>query len=58
MLTAIQRVRTDSANFYVSGLFTDGTGARRSFLGKASYSNGAMARYYVYAAGGTYNSDT
>jgi hypothetical protein len=38
-------------------MITDSTATRRVFLGKVAVSNGAMARYYVYQPGGTYNTD-
>lgn len=58
-LFALQRARTDSANFYLSGLFVDTTNSniRRAFLGKVAYSNGEMRRLYFYIPGGSYNSD-
>lgn len=54
---ALQRIRADPTNFYASGLITDSTSTRRVFLGKVSATNGAMARYYVYIPGTTYNTD-
>ncbi len=54
---ALQRIRTDISNIFVSGMITDSTSTRRVFLGKVSLTNGAMARYYVYTPGGTYNTD-
>ena len=38
-------------------MITDSTATRRVFLGKLAVSNGAMARYYVYTPGSTYNTD-
>ena len=38
-------------------MITDSTGTKRVFLGKSAITNGAMARYYVYTPGGTYNTD-
>jgi len=38
-------------------MITDATGTRRVFLGKSAVSNGAMARYYMYSPGSTYNTD-
>ena len=38
-------------------MITDSTATKRVFLGKVAVSNGAMARYYVYTPGGTYNTD-
>ena len=38
-------------------MITDSTATKGVFLGKVAVSNGAMARYYVYTPGGTYNTD-
>jgi hypothetical protein len=42
----------------MSALIVDSTGTRRSILAKSSFTNGAMQKYYVYAPGTNYNSDT
>ena len=55
---ALQRIRGDSSQFYLSALITDSGGIRRSILAKALFGTGVFQRYYVHAPGTDYNSDS